>query len=151
MAVCYVCKWYIGSKQTRDIVYYFIVVNHPNGMCNIVGGYKIIYRLMYFFPVFNQGINFFNIPVGQKNITGLCTACFYMIDAILFLFGPRKFMFLYNVIFIIIYGAAANQAGLAAAIHYELVDVVAGLVFPEQYFLSYKCVQVFFCLFIYFV
>ena len=90
-------------------------------------------------------INLINVTVCEENISGLGTGGFNMVDAILFLFGSCEFVLFDKPRFVILDGASANKSGLAAAIHYKTVNVIAGLVFVKQNFAAYKRIQVFFC------
>src|SRR5687768_1278195 len=101
-------------------------------MTDIIIRNEIVNRVMIILPKLDDGIYSGYVFIGKKNVTGLSTCCFYMVYTILFLFGPRKFVFLYDVFFIVIQGAATHKACLASAIHYQLVDIITAFFFAEQ-------------------
>ena len=116
-------------------------------MLNAIISFKIINRLIIFFPIDKSWIYFY-ITVSQKNIPGLRPGRFNMVDTVLFFFRPGEFMFFDHIFKIIIHRRNTNKSCLASAIHDQLVNIIAGFFFLENDAIFYKLLKIVFCFFI---
>jgi hypothetical protein len=145
MAISNISVRHICFKQPGDLSGNSVIGDHPNSMTNAVIGHKIIHRLMAVFPLPDNIVNLRHIAVSKEYITGLCAGGGDMVNAVLLFFGAGKFVLFDDVLLVIVYRTGGYQAGLAAAIHDELINIVAGFVFPEQDASLNKRIDIFFC------
>ncbi len=79
----------------------------------------------------NKHIYLRYIFICKENVAGLCAGSFYMVYSVQLLIRPGKLMLFYKAIFIICHSASTHQACLASAVHYKLINIVAGFCFSE--------------------
>src|SRR4051812_41484192 len=103
MAVGDISLGHTRCKCVADCRDLFIIVDNPDGMLYPIISDKIVYRLIFLFPVVNDVIYCAYVSVSQEDITCLCFCCLYMIDPVLFFFRTGEFMFFYDVIFIVVH------------------------------------------------
>src|ERR1039458_5602994 len=68
-------------------------------------------------------IQFFLMKIGKENRLGIHICNTYMVLSIFFFIGAGKFMFLDDIIQIIINRSAAHNACLLPAVHGQLVNI----------------------------
>ncbi len=148
VAICNVCSGHQFQEQIGNGTDGIIIIDGPDGMADAIICREEVSGVIGGLPFFNEFVQLRNIAVSEEYITGLCTGGFDMIDAVLFFFRAGELMFFDEVLFIIINGAAAYESSLAASIHDELINIVAGFFFAEEGAAADEVLQVFFRLII---
>ena len=131
-------------------IHIFFFRNFPYAVCDAVYRRKIINRRLIFHIRSHDIMNAFVRTVRKENRSGLGRTRIHMSDTVNFLVFSGIFMFLNNVIHIIIYRRAGNKSGLGTSVHHKLVNIVTAVFIRNIYAFLLVLLQKFFCLLIYF-
>src|SRR6185312_3634885 len=111
MAISNISSIYFIFKNFCYAVNNFFIAYNPNRMLDVIISSEIVNRI-FSNTFFQDIIDFVDVSESKKNIAGLCAGCFNMINSVLLLFRPGKFMFFDQSFFIIGYRTATNQTCL---------------------------------------